>query len=149
MLKTFAVALLASTLSVELAQAAAGFSLGMAREGYKHTVAGCTVGQQAVATCACGTAANGTSRYRRPLTATEYGKLQSVITRIRAAHHSWSVLAYNCNDFVAEVAHGMGMQSPMTLLLPYDFIPTLQVINEHTLHPVAAPKFARITENRR
>jgi len=59
MLKTFAVGLLASTLSFELAQAAAGFSLGMAREGYKRTVPGCTVGQQVVATCACGTAANG------------------------------------------------------------------------------------------
>jgi hypothetical protein len=88
------------------------------------------------------------SRYRRPLTATEYGKLQSVITRIRAAHHSWSVLAYNCNDFVADVAQGMGMRSPMTLLLPYDFIPRLQLINEHTLHPVAAPKFTRVTETR-
>jgi hypothetical protein len=88
------------------------------------------------------------SRYRRPLTATEYGKLQTVITRIRVAHHSWSVLAYNCNDFVADVAHGMGMQSPATLLLPYDFIPRLQVINEHTLHPVSAPKFTRITESR-
>jgi hypothetical protein len=88
------------------------------------------------------------NRYRRPLTATEYGKLQSVITRIRAAHHSWSVLAYNCNDFVADVAHGMGMQSPMTLLLPYDFIPRLQLINEHTSHPVAAPKLTRVTETR-
>jgi hypothetical protein len=89
------------------------------------------------------------SRYRRQLTATEYGKLQSVLARIRAAHHFWNVLAYNCNDFVADVAHGMGMRSPMTLLLPYDFIPTLRVINEHTLHPVAATKLAPMVESRR
>jgi len=88
------------------------------------------------------------SRFRRPLTAAEYGKLQSVIARIRAARHSWSVLAYNCNDFVADVARGMGMQSPTTLLLPYDFIPRLQVINERTLRPISALKFARVTEIR-
>jgi hypothetical protein len=59
MLKIFAVALLATTLPVGLAQAAASFSLGMAREGHKHTIPGCTLGQPAVATCACGSAVNG------------------------------------------------------------------------------------------
>ena len=57
MLKTFAVALLAIAMSVGLAHAAATFSLGM--KGQKRTIPGCTVGQQAAATCACGTAANG------------------------------------------------------------------------------------------
>ena len=69
------------------------------------------------------------SRFRRPLTAAEYGRLNSVISHIRAARHSWSVLAYNCNDFVADVARGVGMQTPTTLSLPYDFIPTLEAIN--------------------
>ena len=77
------------------------------------------------------------SRFRRSLTAAEYRRLKSVIVRIRAVHHSWSVLAYNCNDFVAEVARGMGMQTPTTLSLPYDFIPRLQVINERTLRPTS------------
>ena len=75
------------------------------------------------------------SRFRRSLTAAEYRRLKSVLVRIRAVHHSWSVLAYNCNDFVADVARGMGMQTPTTLSLPYDFIPRLQVINERTLRP--------------
>ena len=88
------------------------------------------------------------SRFRQPLTAAEYGALQSVIDHIRAAHHSWSVLAYNCNDFVADVARGIGMQSPSTLLLPYGFIPRLQVINEHTLRPMSALAFTRVTEIR-
>jgi hypothetical protein len=78
------------------------------------------------------------SRFRRSLTAVEYRRLKSVIVRIRAVHHSWSVLAYNCNDFVAEVARGMGMQTPTTLSLPYDFIPRLQVINERTLRPTSS-----------
>ena len=43
-------------------------------------------------------------RFRQPLTATEYRRLKLVIVRIRAVHHAWSVLGYNCNDFVADVA---------------------------------------------
>jgi len=70
------------------------------------------------------------SRFRRPLTAAEFNRLSSVIARIRAGRHTWSVLAYNCNDFVADVARGMGMQTPTTLSLPYEFIPTLQAMNE-------------------
>ena len=77
------------------------------------------------------------SRFRRSLTAAQYRRLKSVIVRIRAVHRSWSVLAYNCNDFVAEVARGMGMQTPTTLSLPYDFIPTLQLITERTLRPTS------------
>lgn len=68
-----------------------------------------------------------------PLTTAEYRRLKFVIDRIRAVRHSWSVLVYNCNDFVADVARGMGMQTPATLSLPYDFIPRLQAINERTL----------------
>jgi len=70
------------------------------------------------------------SRYRRPLTAAEFSWLNSVIDRIRAARHTWSVLGYNCNDFVADVARSMGMQTPTTLSLPYEFIPTLQAMND-------------------
>lgn len=78
------------------------------------------------------------SRFRQPLTTAEYGRLMSVIAGIRATHHSWSALAYNCNDFVADVARGIGMQAPTTLSLPYAFIPTLQVLNEQILRPIAA-----------
>ena len=49
MLKICAGALFAIAMSVGLAQA----------KGHKHTIPGCAVGQQAAATCACGTAANG------------------------------------------------------------------------------------------
>jgi hypothetical protein len=52
-------------------------------------------------------------------------RLKSVIVRIRAVHHSLERSLYNCNDFVAEVARGMGMQTQTTLSLPYDFIPRL------------------------
>jgi hypothetical protein len=88
------------------------------------------------------------SRFRQPLTAAKYRRLKLVIVHIRAAHHSWSVLAYNCNDFVADVARGMGMQTPTTLSLPYDFIPTLQAINESTLRPTFSLASAPVTETR-
>jgi hypothetical protein len=68
-------------------------------------------------------------RFRRPITAAEYARLNAVIAHIRAARHSWSVLAYNCNDFVADVARAVGLQTPTTLALPHDFIPALQAIN--------------------
>jgi hypothetical protein len=51
MLKTCAVALLAIAMSVGLAEAKG--------KGRMHQIPGCTAGQQAAATCACGTAANG------------------------------------------------------------------------------------------
>jgi len=72
-------------------------------------------------------------RFRRLLTATEYTRLKTIIARVRAARHAWSVLGYNCNDFVADVARAIGMRTPTTLLLPYDFIPELQVMNEQSL----------------
>jgi hypothetical protein len=79
------------------------------------------------------------SRFRRPLTAAEFHRLIAIIASTRAARHAWSILAYNCNDFVADVARGIGMQTPTTLSLPYDFIPTLKAMNEHALGPVRAP----------
>jgi hypothetical protein len=88
------------------------------------------------------------SRFRRPLTAVEYRRLKLVIVRIRAVHHSWSVLAYNCNDFVADVARGMDMQTPTTLSLPYDFIPALQAINASRRRQISAPPPARVAEVR-
>jgi hypothetical protein len=87
-------------------------------------------------------------RFRRPLTAAAYARLNAVIAHIRAAHHSWSVLAYNCNDFVADVARAMGMRTPATLSLPYEFIPALQAINAGTPHAMSAPPPARVAEVR-
>ncbi len=54
MLKTFAITLLAVAMSVGLAQAH-----GMRHHMHRHMIPGCAEGQQAAATCACGTAASG------------------------------------------------------------------------------------------
>jgi hypothetical protein len=84
------------------------------------------------------------SRFRLPLTAAAYGRLQSVIARVRAARHSWSILAYNCNDFVADVARGMGLRTPTTVSLPYTFIPMLQARNEDIIRRMSAPGLGRL-----
>jgi hypothetical protein len=55
------------------------------------------------------------NRFRRALTATEYNRLKSIVARIRAVPHAWSILGYNCNDFVADVARGIG-DYPITAL---------------------------------
>jgi len=52
--------------------------------------------------------------------------------RTPSLRDAWSILGYNCNDFVADVARGIGMQTPATPALPYDFIPTLKAMNEYT-----------------
>jgi hypothetical protein len=84
------------------------------------------------------------SRFRLPLTAVAYDRLQSVIARVRAARHSWSILAYNCNDFVADVARGIGLQTPTTVSLPYAFIPLLQAGNEGIIRRISAPMPGRL-----
>jgi hypothetical protein len=60
MLRTFAIVLLAITMSVGLVQAATSFSAGMLRHGFKllgaHPLAYCETERQAAATCACGPA---------------------------------------------------------------------------------------------
>lgn len=88
------------------------------------------------------------SHFRRPLSAALYKRLMSVVARIRAARHSWSILAYNCNDFVADVARGIGMQTPTTLSRSYDFIPRLKAMNERTLRPTSVLASAPVTQLR-
>jgi hypothetical protein len=73
---------------------------------------------------------NVTSAYRRTLSAHEYEKLTAAIARARAACRWWNVFAYNCNDFVAEMARAIGLRTPRTIARPYEFIPALRELNE-------------------
>jgi hypothetical protein len=82
------------------------------------------------------------NRYRRDLTEAEYQQLTAVIERTRAERRSWSIISYNCNDFVAEVARGIGLRTPNALALPYDFITELKAMNE------PAPAVAAATAER-
>jgi hypothetical protein len=69
------------------------------------------------------------ARYRRPLTEAEYNQLTDAIAHMRTTKRAWSLVAYNCNDFVAEVAASIGMKTPNTLTLPHEFVQDLQALN--------------------
>jgi hypothetical protein len=71
-----------------------------------------------------------TSLYRRPLSHREYQSLTVAIGRTREAGRRWNVIAYNCNDFLADVARAIGLRTPRTLMRPYEFIPALRELNE-------------------
>jgi hypothetical protein len=76
---------------------------------------------------------NVTTAYRRTLGAQDYEKLTAAVASARAACRWWNVFAYNCNDFVAEVARAIGLRTPRTIARPYEFIPALRELNEPAL----------------
>jgi hypothetical protein len=71
-----------------------------------------------------------TSAYRRTLSAHEYEKLTAAVARAHTDCRWWNVFAYNCNDFVADVARAIGLRTPRTITRPYEFIPALRELNE-------------------
>ena len=68
--------------------------------------------------------------YRRRLSATQYARLKNVIRRVSANDRHWNLLFANCNDFAIEVAHGMGMSTLPSWVLPEVFIAGLRELNE-------------------
>ena len=68
--------------------------------------------------------------YRRKLSAPQYARLTNVIRHVSADDHHWSLLFANCNDFAIEVAHGMGMTTPPSWVMPKAFIAGLREMNE-------------------
>jgi hypothetical protein len=71
-----------------------------------------------------------TNIYRRRLTLAEFAKLKRVVNHLRASERRWNLLFQNCNDFAIEVAHGMGMETPLSWLPPSAFIDGLREMNK-------------------
>ena len=67
--------------------------------------------------------------YRRYLTAEEYARLLTAIRHERAVERQWSLLLFNCNDFVINIARALGLRTPPSLLLPTTFVATMRVLN--------------------
>jgi hypothetical protein len=82
------------------------------------------------------------SHFRRPLTAAEYLKLNAIIAQTHAAHHAWSILAYNCNDFVADVARGIACRRRLRCRCPTTSSRGLEAMNEPKPPSVRAPESA-------
>jgi hypothetical protein len=68
--------------------------------------------------------------YRRRLTARQYARLRAVIRHVSASDKHWNLLFANCNDFAIEVAHGMGMSTLPSWVLPKAWIAGLRELNE-------------------
>jgi hypothetical protein len=67
--------------------------------------------------------------YRCELQAAEHDSLLQAIVELQAARRTWNVFAYNCNDFVADVARDLGLRTPRTLVRSYTFIAELGRLN--------------------
>jgi hypothetical protein len=71
-----------------------------------------------------------TNIYRRRLSPAEFAKLKRVVSHLRASKRQWNLLFQNCNDFAIEVAHRMGMETPLSWLPPSAFIDSLREMNK-------------------
>jgi hypothetical protein len=71
-----------------------------------------------------------TNIYRRRLSPAEFDKLKRVVSHLRANKRQWNLLFQNCNDFAIEVAHRMGMETPLSWLPPSAFIDSLREMNK-------------------
>ena len=70
-----------------------------------------------------------TESYLRILTAEEFAKTTAAIGRLRANTQLWNALLNNCNDFAAELAQGLGLRTPSTLLIPELLVSELREMN--------------------
>ena len=78
-----------------------------------------------------------TSRYRVLVSKEKYDRTVAFIRQLQAKSTTWSVELYNCNAFVADIAHFMGLQAPSsTWIYPKVFVTNMRKIN--TGHPEAA-----------
>ena len=70
------------------------------------------------------------ARFRVLLDEPTYRRVSAYIRKKQASPSMWHAVFYNCNTWVAEVAHYMGLQAPgNNLLYPADFINTMKQMN--------------------
>jgi hypothetical protein len=85
-----------------------------------------------------------TSRYRVLVSKEQYDRTVAFIRQLQAKSTTWSVELYNCNAFVADIAHFMGLRLPSSSwIYPKVFVSNMRKIN--TGHPEAANEL--VSEN--
>jgi hypothetical protein len=85
-----------------------------------------------------------TARYRVLVSKEQYDRTVAYIRGLQAKSTTWSAELYNCNAFVADIAHFMGLKVPASsLIYPKVFVSNMRKIN--TGHPEAADEL--ISEN--
>ena len=68
--------------------------------------------------------------WRVMLTQAEYNKVTTYIRKLQASSPLWHASLYNCNAFVADIAHSMGYKAPGIWLRPQQFVTKLREMNE-------------------
>ena len=71
-----------------------------------------------------------TARYRIALTARQYATLMPKIRELQARSPVWNAVVYNCNAFVGDIAHLVGLHAPPPWMLPEDYINAMRALNE-------------------
>ena len=71
-----------------------------------------------------------TARYRVLMSKDQYDRMMAYVRDLQGRSHTWSAELYNCNAFVADIAHQMGLKAPAsTLIYPKIFINHLRMMN--------------------
>jgi len=71
-----------------------------------------------------------TARFRVALNPAEYAKVTAFIKDLQKKSPVWHAVLYNCNAFVGDIAHFMGLETPSsTMLMPEDYINGLRTLN--------------------
>ena len=72
-----------------------------------------------------------TARYRRNLNADQYRKLLAALSAAKANKSPyWNAVTNNCNHFIGELAHAVGLKVPGQFQVSYAFVPALKDLNE-------------------
>ena len=69
------------------------------------------------------------ARYRVELDEQQYGRVLDKIRQLQASSPVWHAVFYNCSAFVSDVAHFMGLKTPVPWLYPETFINTMREMN--------------------
>jgi hypothetical protein len=72
------------------------------------------------------------ARYRVYMDKAEYDRVVAYIKEQQATTHTWTIGFNNCNEFIADVAHFMGLRIPQSnLIYPKVFVNNMREINTH------------------
>jgi hypothetical protein len=82
------------------------------------------------------------ARYRVVLNKAEYDRVVGYIKELQASKRMWQAEAYNCNDFVADIARFMGLKVPSTMQFSKEFVNGLRDLNSPPRAAAAASAVA-------
>jgi hypothetical protein len=70
------------------------------------------------------------ARYRVMLSKPDYERTLAFIRNLQKNSPMWQEMIYNCNDFVADIAHFVGLKTGSSKVFPKEFITQLRELNE-------------------